>query len=186
MLDRHKRIEFEHVVLPHLDAAHNLARWLIGHPHDAQELTQDAVARAFRFFETYRGGDARAWLLRIVRNTCYDWLGTHRKHPRQNRFDEEHHSEDGASISAANVAMGRSPEEILLHRIEGESLQRELAGLPVQFREALILRELEGLSYQEISAITDVPPGTVMSRLSRARRMLQERLAPRKSEEPSA
>jgi len=181
--DPHKRIEFEHIVLPHLDAAHNFARWLVGHPHDAEELTQDAIVRAYRFYESFRGGSARAWLLTIVRNTCYEWMQTHRRREPANLFDEEHYTGDSAQVSAANVAMSQSPETILLNKLEGEMLERELAGLPEKFREVLVLRELEGLSYQEITEVTAVPAGTVMSRLSRGRRMLHERLMQRLAEE---
>jgi len=186
LTDPRKRIEFEHVVLPHLDAAHNFARWLVRHQQDAEELTHDAVLRALRFYDNFRGGSARAWLLTIVRNTCYEWLQTRGRHKPANAFDEERYDGNGALVSQANVAMSQSPETILMNKLEGEMLEQELAGLPEKFREVVVLRELEGFSYQEIAAIIDVAPGTVMSRLSRARRMLHERLSQRLVEDTAS
>ncbi len=182
LLDPNKRLEFERLVLPHLDAAHNLARWLVRHPHDAQELAQDAIARAVRFFGNFRGGNARAWLLTIVRHTCFEWLKTNRRRLPPGEFDEQTHGTDGNSISSANITMSLNPEAVLLGKVDGLLLQEELSALPVQFREVLVLREMEDCSYQAIAEITDVPIGTVMSRLSRARRLLHERLALRMPE----
>lgn len=158
---------FEQTVLPYLNAAHNLARWLVRNPHDAEDVVQEAYLRAFRFFGDFRGSDARAWLLAIVRNTCYTWLGRHRAQDLDTPFDEEVHTERETSAT---------PEALLLENIDRQALKTALNELPVEFREALILREMEGFSYKEIAEVAGVPVGTVMSRLARARRRLQRTL----------
>jgi RNA polymerase sigma-70 factor, ECF subfamily len=158
---------FEEAVLPHLAAAYNLARWLTRNDHDAEDVVQEAYLRAFRFFESFHGGDSRAWLLTIVRNTSYTWLQRSHAPEQTLEFDEEVHSLDSA---AAN------PETLLLQQVDRQSLAQALDALPVEFREVLVLRELEGLSYKEIAAIADLPIGTVMSRLARARKRLQQSL----------
>jgi RNA polymerase sigma factor (sigma-70 family) len=160
--EENKLARFEQVVLPHLDAAYNLARWLVRNDADAEDLAQEATLRAFKFFGGFHGGDGRAWLLTIVRNTCYTWLQQNRAHEPPTPFDEELHS-----VQDAN------PETILLESVDRQMLKQALEELPVEFREVLILRELEGLSYKEIAHIVDVPVGTVMSRLARARKRLQ-------------
>lgn len=149
-------------MLPHLDAAYNLARWLTGDGADADDVVQEAYLRAFKFFDGFRGGDSRAWLLKIVRNTCYSWLQKNRAREVMTEFDEELHG-----------AASDNPESILIESVDTQMLRGLLEELPVEFREIVILRELEGLSYKEIAAIADVPLGTVMSRLARARRRLQ-------------
>jgi RNA polymerase sigma factor (sigma-70 family) len=156
---------FEQAVLPHLDAAYNLARWLVHNEHDAQDIAQEAYLRAFRFFPGFRGGDARAWLLKIVRNTSYTWL--HAKRPLQYaaEFDENLFSPDCCSPN---------PEEVVLQNSNGTLVREALEMLPSNFREVLVLRELEGMSYREIAGITGMPPGTVMSSLSRARGRLRQ------------
>ena len=156
---------FERVVLPHLDAAYNLARWLTRNEHDAEDIVQEAYLRAFRFFAGFRGGDARAWLLKIVRNTCYTWLHANRPLQEATEFDEDLFPPD---------APAPTPEEIVLHNDRGTLLRKALEKLPPNFREVLILRELEGMSYKEISDITGMPTGTVMSSLSRARGRLRQ------------
>jgi RNA polymerase sigma factor (sigma-70 family) len=157
---------FENSVLPHLDAAYNLARWLTRNGQDAEDAVQEACLRAFRFFGNFRGGDARNWLLRIVRNTCYTQLQNNR--PRElATFDEEIHSEDDGSMN---------PEVLLLRSADSRLLRQALEELPVNFREVLILRELEGLSYREIAEVSNVRLGTVMSSLSRARERLRQSL----------
>jgi RNA polymerase sigma-70 factor (ECF subfamily) len=156
---------FEQVVLPHLDSAYNLARWLTGNEHDAEDVVQDAYLRAVKFFNSFRGGDARPWLITIVRRVCYDWLQRNRSHKALAVFDEELHSDPGASLDPAQLALRNEDQEML---------RQALAELPVEFREILVLRELEGLSYKEIAAITALPPGTIMSRLSRARERLRQ------------
>jgi RNA polymerase sigma-70 factor (ECF subfamily) len=160
---------FEEVVLPHLDAAYNLARWLTGDDHDAEDVVQEAYFRAFKFFHGFRGGDGRAWVLTVVRHTCYTWLQRHRTREPVISFDEELH---GSASDELN------PERILLQRADSQMLRAAVEALPLEFREVLVLREMEGLSYQEIAALIEIPVGTVMSRLSRARKQLQQRLAP--------
>ena len=157
---------FENSVLPHLDAAYNLARWLTRNGQDAEDAVQEACLRAFRFFGSFRGGDARNWLLKIVRNTCYTQL--QKNQPQElATFDEEIHSEDGGSMN---------PETLLLRSADSQLLRHALEELPMNFREVLVLRELEGLSYREIAEVSNIPPGTVMSSLSRARERLRQSL----------
>jgi RNA polymerase sigma-70 factor (ECF subfamily) len=158
---------FEQVVLPHLDAAYNLARWLIRSPADAEDAVQEACVRALRFFDGFRGGDSRAWLLKIVRNTCYSWVKKNRPAELSDEFDETVHSRESVQDDA---------EAKLVSRAESEAVQKALAALPVAFREVLVLREIENLSYKEISDVMGVPMGTVMSSLSRARQRLREEL----------
>jgi RNA polymerase sigma factor (sigma-70 family) len=158
---------FEEHVIPHLNAAYNLARWLMRNDHDAEDLVQEAYLRAFRSFDTFQGQDGRAWLLAVVRNTCFTWL---RKKGDQStvEFDEQMH---GAADESPNA------ESVLLSQAALGSLQDCLEALPLEFREVIVLRELEELSYKEISGIARVPVGTVMSRLARARKRLQQCLA---------
>jgi RNA polymerase sigma-70 factor (ECF subfamily) len=156
---------FEQEVLPHLDAAYNLARWLTRNNQDAEDVVQEAYLRAFRFFSSFRGGDARAWLLKIVRNTCYTWLHVNRPLQDATVFDESLFSPD---LRALN------PEEVALQNGSGALLRNALGKLSPNFREVLILRELEGMSYREIADITGVPAGTVMSSLWRARSRLRQ------------
>ncbi len=153
---------FEQTVLPHLDAAYNLARWLTRNDADAADVVQEAFLRALKFFGGFRGGDTRAWLLTIVRNACYTWLRRNRVNELATPFDEETHSVESDD-----------PETILLEGADREMLRQALEALPVEFREVVILRELEGLSYKEIAGVADVPVGTVMSRLARARKRLR-------------
>ncbi len=155
-------------MLPHLDAAYNLARWLTHNDQDAEDVVQEAYLRALRFFESFRGGDGRPWLLAIVRNACYDWLRRRGPIDLATPFDEEIHSSD---------ASPQTPETELLRRADREAVRRALEGLPVAWREVLVLREFEGLSYKEIAGIAGVPIGTVMSRLARARARLEQQFA---------
>ncbi|MFN8496631.1 MAG: sigma-70 family RNA polymerase sigma factor [Anaerolineae bacterium] len=164
MTDQERNARFEQTVLPHLDAAYNLARWLIHDERDAEDVVQEACLRAFKFVDGFRGGDSRAWLLRIVRNTCYSWLRQNREAQASMPFEET------LTNSADETA---DPEVVAFQEVDTEMLRRALAEMPVEFREALILREIEGLSYKEIASITDTPMGTVMSRLARARHWLQ-------------
>jgi RNA polymerase sigma-70 factor (ECF subfamily) len=161
-------------LLPHLGAAYNLARWLTRDAHDADDVVQEAYLRAYRFFDSFHGGDGRAWLLKIVRNTCYTWLDRNRPREPMAAFDETRHSE---GVTTAG------PEAGLVAGEDRELLRQALAELPEEYREAIVLRELEGLSYREIAAVTGAPIGTVMSRLARARERLQEGLARRRPEE---
>jgi RNA polymerase sigma-70 factor (ECF subfamily) len=160
-LDAENRLRFEQLVLPHVDAAFNLARWLLRTRADAEDVAQEALLRACRFFRGFHGGDARAWLLQIVRNACYSWLEKNRPRDLMVEFDEELHSQPVAT-----------PESIAVADEGRERLIRALETLPPRQREVLVLRELEGCSYKEIAAITSIPIGTVMSSLSRARRQL--------------
>lgn len=162
MLDPQDHMRFEQLVLPHLDAAFNLARWLLRNRADAEDVAQDAVLRAYRFFLSFHGGDARAWLLQIVRNTCYTWLEKNRPVEQMTEFNEELHTTSSVS-----------PESLAIAGNNRERLTRALESLPARQREVIVLRELEGCSYKEISTITSIPIGTVMSALSRARRQLQ-------------
>jgi RNA polymerase sigma-70 factor (ECF subfamily) len=154
--------------LPHLDAAHNLARWLTRNDQDAEDVVQEACLRALKYFESFRGGDGRAWLLRIVRNTCYTWLQRNRAHEITSSIDSETHNLDSDA---------ENPETILLRRMDMQRVRQALEELPLEFREVMVLRELEELSYKEIAAIAEIPIGTVMSRLARARTRLQRRLS---------
>jgi RNA polymerase sigma factor (sigma-70 family) len=162
VLDSQDRARFEQLVLPHLDAAFNLARWLMHGRADAEDIAQEAMMRALRFFRGFHGGDARAWLLQIVRNTCYTWLEKNRSVDLTTEFDEELHPQPSVS-----------PEALAIAGDNRERLTRALEELPARFREVLVLRELEGCSYKEIAAITSAPIGTVMSALARARQRLQ-------------
>jgi len=168
-----KQARFEQAVLPHLDAAYNLARWLTHDEHDAEDVVQEAYLRAYRFFDGFRGGDGRSWLLTVVRNTCYTWLKRNRPPTPSAPFDESVHAADDSF----------NPETLLLQGDARDMLHEALGELSPEFREAVVLRELEGLSYKEIAAVTDVPIGTVMSRLARGRGMLRDRLAHRPHEE---
>jgi len=160
--------EFSRVFVPHLDAAYNLARWLLRDDADAQDVVQEAFLRALKFVRGYRGGDPRAWLLAIVRNAAYTHLARNRASATQPGLDE--------STQAADEP---DPEAQHLARVDAAALRSSLAALPDEFREMIVLRDLEGLSYKEIAQVADIPIGTVMSRLARARERLRRALAPR-------
>jgi RNA polymerase sigma-70 factor (ECF subfamily) len=155
---------FEEVVLPHLDAAYNLARWLVRKPQDAQDIVQEAYLRAFKFFGGYQGGDARSWVLKIVRNTSYSFLAKISPAGVAEEFDEKIHT-----ISTERPAA----EAALLHSADSRMLRAALAELPVNFREVLVLRELEDMTYKEIAEVMGTPIGTVMSSLARGRAQLR-------------
>ena len=157
---------FDTVVVPHLDAAHRLARWLVRDEHDAEDVVQEASLRAFRYFNTFDGGDGRAWFLRIVRNTCYGWRRNGSDTPTDS-FDEEQHS---------HARPQSNPETLLLQIDDATLMARALGSLPDHFHQLLVLREFEGLSYRELSDVIGIPIGTVMSRLSRAREALRNAL----------
>jgi RNA polymerase sigma-70 factor, ECF subfamily len=171
--DSNQLARFEQVVLPHLDAAYNLARWLTRNGHDAEDVVQEAYLRAFKFFGGFHGGDGRAWLLTIVRNTCYTWLQQNRRHELTTGLEEAHEIE----------SHDPNPETILLQSVDHQMLKQALEALPVEYREVLILREMEGFSYKEIADLADLPLGTVMSRLARARKRLQQYLTYRADNE---
>jgi RNA polymerase sigma factor (sigma-70 family) len=158
---------FEQVFLPHLSAAYNLARWLTRDDQDAEDVVQEAYLRAWRFFERFHGNDGRAWLLAIVRHVAYDWIRTRRPAETCTSFDETLHTPSGSSTT---------PEHLLMRRADRARLQAALEALPIGWREVVVLRELEGLSYKEIAEVAGIPLGTVMSRLARARDRLQQEL----------
>lgn len=161
---------FEQLVLPHLDAAHNLARWLTRNGSDAEDIVQDAMLRAFRFFDGFRGNDARPWLLKIVRNAFYTLREQNHSSAQSSPLDEE-------TMEIENDEPG--PPEIHQQAVDAKLLQEALGDLPDEFREVLVLRELQECSYKEIAAVMDIPMGTVMSRLARARQQLQKNLQER-------
>lgn len=173
MPEQSRLARFEESVLPHMDAAYNLARWLTRNDLGAEDLVQDAYLRAFRLFDSYRGGNSRAWVLKIVRNTFYSSLQREAHEPAA-LPDEEL-----AGVECEDC----DPESAALARADVESLRKALDRLPVEYREALVLRELEGFSYKEIAVISGIPLGTVMSRLARGRRLLQALLTGLKSME---
>jgi RNA polymerase sigma-70 factor (ECF subfamily) len=168
-VDERERLKlFEQTVLPHLDAAYNLARWLAGNEHDAQDVAQEASLRAFKFFGNFRGENARAWLLTIVRNTFYTWLRKNRPQEKTVEIDDETLEIEDASANAETANPNFA---------DAGAVRRAIANLPMEFREIVVLREMEGFSYKEIADLAEVPIGTVMSRLARARKLLQKRLA---------
>jgi RNA polymerase sigma factor (sigma-70 family) len=170
-----KLARFEQVILPHLDAAFNLARWLTRNEHDAQDVVQEAFLRAYQFFDGFHATDGRPWLLMIVRNTCYTWM-------KQQRLREPTTSFSEAKHSGASVAM--NPESLLAQSEDRQLLKQTLDELPPEYREVIVLREFEELSYKEIAGIAGVPIGTVMSRLARARERLLQGLGRRIDKEP--
>jgi len=160
-----QRARFEGALLPHLGAAHNLARWLTRNDQDAQDIVQEAYMRAWKSFAGFHGEDGRSWLLAIVRNTCYTLLEKKRTRGNQVEFDEHFHG-----IAAGD----RNPELLLARQEELQTVRGAVEELPAELREVVVLRELEGLSYKEIAALAEIPLGTVMSRLARARDRLQQ------------
>jgi RNA polymerase sigma-70 factor (ECF subfamily) len=164
------RRRFELLALPHLDAAYNLARWLTRNDHDAEDVVQDAMLRALRYFASFHGDQVRAWLLQIVRHTCYSWLKENRPAERV-LFDDD----DGPWLEDIPAA----DEAAVGGGIDRAQLDQAIAALPVAYREVLVLRELEDLAYRDIARIADIPLGTVMSRLARARGLLRQALRPR-------
>ena len=168
-------VRFEQAILPHLDAAYNLARWLTRNDHDAQDMVQEACLRAFKFFAGFHGVDARAWLLTIVRNTCYTWLEQNRRGQAMTSFDEEIHTVEEDALN---------PSALALKSGDREMLKQSLEQLPAEFREVIVLRDLEELSYKQIAEVINAPLGTVMSRLARARGRLKRILCSRLNEKP--
>jgi RNA polymerase sigma factor (sigma-70 family) len=167
---KHSPNRFDAVMLPHLDAAYNLARWLSGSPTDADDVVQEAFLRAFRFFDGYEGDNPRAWLLAIVRNTWFtEWR---RQHNRADAtpYDDSLNVDD--QLPGWADESGEDPEKLAVRQDETELVHRALATLPVEYREVIVLRELEDMSYKDVAAVAGIPLGTVMSRLSRARRLL--------------
>jgi RNA polymerase sigma factor (sigma-70 family) len=161
---QNKLATFEEAVLPHLDAAYNLARWLTRNDTDAADVVQEAFLRAFKFFSGFHGEDGRSWLLAIVRNTSYTWMQHNRSPELSVPVDNELHEIESKDLN---------PEALLVQRSDTLMVRKALEELPVEFREVLVLRELEEMSYRDIANITDLPLGTVMSRLARGRKRLQ-------------
>lgn len=172
MLTRIRRRRFEQLFMPRLGAAYRLARALTGNAHDAEDVVQEAYLRAFRSFGSYRGGNEAAWLLTIVRNTGYSWLRMNRP-TNTEPIDEEIGHRFHAGAGMENSTFHRNPEEHFVSACDAKLLRVAIAELPPLYREVIVLRELEEFSYREIAGITEIPVGTVMSRLSRARRRLQ-------------
>jgi RNA polymerase sigma-70 factor (ECF subfamily) len=156
-------MNFEDAVMPHIDAAYSLARWLMRNDADAQDMVQEAYLRALRFFSGFRGTDARAWLLTIVRNTCYTWLKRNRSAELSGDFEE---------VVLTKESDEPDPETAHALKVQTQLINEAIEKLPIECREVVIMRELEELSYKEIAQITEIPIGTVMSRLSRARKRL--------------
>jgi RNA polymerase sigma-70 factor, ECF subfamily len=175
-LEEERRIaDVEQAILPHLDAAYNLARWLTATEQDAEDVVQEACLRAIKFFPGYQGGNARAWLLTIVRRTCCTWLMKNRNpNAKMASFDEELHSGENDALD---------PQLLLLRRADRQLIREALEALPVEYREVVVLREIEGMSYREVAAVAEIPLGTVMSRLARGRQKLEQGLAARLDEE---
>ncbi len=169
MADAARMHRFEACVLVHLDAAYNLARWLTRDEFGAQEAVQEACLRAFRFYESQQGPNPKAWFMAVVRNCCLDWLKDERRRTLEDEYDDDVH--------AAAAPPGELPDALLERAAEQEHVRHCIAALPRDYREVIVLRELEELSYKEISAIVEVPIGTVMSRLARGRDLLQRKLA---------
>jgi len=165
--------QFAAIALPHLDAAYNLARWLLRNEQAADDVVQEAYLRAFRYFGSFRGDDARPWLLGIVRNACRTWAEDNRGAGQALEFDEER---DSAPQDCAPERAADDPELLLSKKQDGAAVNAAIAALPAAFREVVVLRELEELSYDDIARIVGIPPGTVMSRLSRARALLRKAL----------
>jgi RNA polymerase sigma-70 factor (ECF subfamily) len=164
---------FEEIVLPHLNAAYNLARWLTRNEPDAQDVVQEACLRAFRFFDSYKGGDGKSWLLEIVRNTCFTWRRREKRNLTTVVFDEAAHTS----------SVYPNQEEGLIHAADRTVLQNCIERLPEAFREVLVMRDLEEMSYRQIAEVAGIPTGTVMSRLSRARKRLEACVGGRSSME---
>jgi len=170
--DESKPVDFDRTFLPHMDAAYNLARWLVRDDHDAQDVVQEAYLRALRFAGGFRGGDPRAWILAIVRNTAFTWLKRNRESDSPTEFDEKLHGGGGEEGGL---------EADAVRKADGAMIRAALEELSDEFREVIVMRDIEGLSYKEIADAADLPIGTVMSRLARARgklaRSLKERIA---------
>jgi RNA polymerase sigma factor (sigma-70 family) len=176
--DDEQLAQYEQAIFPHLDAAYNLARWLTRNDHDAEDVVQEACLRAYQFFGGFRAGNGRTWLLTVVRNTCYTWLRQNRPREPSSSFDEEIHS------VATPAQIAAQPDNVLLRSEDRQLLRQALDELPPEYREVIVLRELEGLAYKDIASIAGIPLGTVMSRLARARERLQHSLAGRMNEGP--
>jgi RNA polymerase sigma factor (sigma-70 family) len=176
-LDQQKKAKaFEALLLPHLDAAYNLARWLTRNDQNAEDLVQMAYLRAFKFFDGFRGADARAWLLTILRNAYFTSLRDNRHEAADVSFDEDIPVENGQKAELSSYDVGNSPENALASKDTTRMVNQALETLPPAFREVIVLKEMDDLSYKEIAEIAGIPIGTVMSRLARGRKLLGELL----------
>jgi RNA polymerase sigma-70 factor, ECF subfamily len=172
MEDDENRQRFLQLAMPHAGAAYNLARWLTQNEQDAQDVVQESMMRALRYMGKFRGDNARPWLLQIVRHACFSWL-------KENRPAERTYLEaDDDALQALPAPAGEEPQTMALRKAERLEINQAIAALPVPYREVLVLRELEDLSYADIARIAEIPIGTVMSRLSRARGLLRAALMP--------
>jgi RNA polymerase sigma-70 factor (ECF subfamily) len=167
--------DFEQVFLPHLDAAYNLARWLLRNDQDAEDAVQEAYMRAYKAFARFRGGDGKAWFMTILRNICYTMIKKLRSHETPEPFDEEIHQPTG----------GLETQEVFRQKANAESIHCALEKLPGEFREVIVLHDLEGLAYKEIAGVVGIPIGTVMSRLARARGRLRVEILASNAQEAS-
>jgi RNA polymerase sigma-70 factor (ECF subfamily) len=174
--EKDQRSLFEEALLPHLGAAYNLARWIMGSDQDAEDMVQEAYLRAYKYFTGYQGGNSRSWLLTIVRNTCYTWLHQNRLQELNLALDEEIYNDESETLN---------PESQFQHSLNHRLVRQALEKLPVEYRELIVLRELEGMSYKEIALLTKIPIGTVMSRLARGRQRLKDCLVQIMDEEGS-
>jgi len=165
--------DFEQVFLPHLDAAYNLARWLLRNDQDAEDAVQEAYVRAYKAFSRFRGGDGKAWFMTILRNVCYTTIKKLRAHEAPEPFDEEIHLPVGESETA----------EAFRQKANAETLHCALDKLPTEYREIIVLHDIEGLAYKEIAVVAGIPIGTVMSRLARARGRLRSEIMAAKAKE---
>ena len=172
MDDDENRRRFELLALPHLDAAYNLARWMTHNDQDAQDVVQEALMRALRYMSKFHGDNARPWLLQIVRHACFSWLKENR--PAERTYLDD----DDDSLHEIAAPSGDEPQAVALRNSERVEINQAIAALPVGYREVLVLRELEDLSYNDIARIVDIPLGTVMSRLARARGLMRQALLP--------
>ncbi len=166
--EQSKRDLFEQTILPHIDAAFNLARWLLNNDQDAEDIVQESYLRAYKYFTSYQGGNSRSWLLTIVRNSCYTWLHQNRAQAETVELNDE--------LTSTELDPG-NPEFTADIKIDRQMVANALEKLPVEYRELIVLRELEDMSYKEIALIARIPIGTVMSRLARARQRLKECLS---------
>ena len=173
MRDAATLARFDATVLAHLDAAYNLARWLTHDEFGAEDAVQEACLRAFRFFDSLQGPSPKAWFMAIVRNACLDWLKNQRRRALEDEYDDDEHGSVAAPHAASAI---EPPESAAVRASDARWVRNGIAALPREYREVVVLRELEELTYKEISAIVNVPIGTVMSRLARGRDLLQQKL----------
>lgn len=175
MSSHNKEQRFQAVMLPHLDSAFNLARWLALNQYDAEDIVQESYLRAFKFFDGFHGDDGRAWLLGIVRNTFFSLYQKNKMQSQHVSFEEELHGNQSEELFP-NGQFENNPESLLIHKDNRQQVEQALRGLPVEFREVVVMRELDELSYKQIASIVGIPIGTVMSRLGRGRKQLAQLL----------